>query len=162
MRYAGLIENDIVNGEGVCVSLFTQGCPHHCDGCFNSETWDRFGGTEINREELLHKIIQSIKFNDVTRNFSILGGEPLVDYNLEDVAYIIKKVRKAYPSIKIFLWTGYTIEELINKPSPNMTYVLQNIDVLIEGRYEKDKRDVTLKLRGSTNQRVLYSPFIDT
>ena len=82
MRYAALKENDIVNGEGVVVSLFMQGCPHHCHGCFNQETWDPQGGKEVDINKLIAEIEDAISANGVIRNFSILGGEPFAPYNL--------------------------------------------------------------------------------
>ena len=150
MRYAGLIENDIVDSDdGICVSLWMQGCPHHCKGCHNPETWDFNGGIEIDREKLLENVISSLTQNGVKRNFSILGGEPLAEENLEDTLYIINRVRNKFPKIKIYLWTGYTIENLKIKD-------LKKIDVIIDGLYDEKLRDVSLPLRGSSNQRILY------
>ncbi len=154
MRYAGLIENDIVDSDdGICVSLWMQGCPHHCKGCHNPETWDFNGGIEIDREKLVENVINSLTQNGVKRNFSVLGGEPLAEENLGDAAYIISKVRESFPDIKIYLWTGYVIEEL-NKKNIFIKQILKNIDVLIDGPFILEKKDLTLKLRGSTNQRI--------
>lgn len=154
MRYAGLIENDIVDSDdGICVSLWMQGCPHHCKGCHNPETWDFNGGIEIDREKLLENVISSLTQNGIKRNFSVLGGEPLAPENLGDAAYIISKVRENFPDIKIYLWTGYVIEDL-NKKNIFIKQILKNIDVLIDGPFILEKKDLTLKLRGSTNQRI--------
>lgn len=150
MRYAGLIENDIVDSDdGICVSLWMQGCPHHCKGCHNPETWDFNGGIEIDREKLVENVINSLTQNGVKRNFSILGGEPLAKENLEDTLYIINRIRNKFPKIKIYLWTGYTIENLKIKD-------LKKIDVIIDGLYDEKLRDISLPLRGSSNQRILY------
>lgn len=150
MRYAGLIENDIVDSDdGICVSLWMQGCPHHCKGCHNPETWDFNGGIEIDREKLVENVINSLTQNGVKRNFSILGGEPLAEENLEDTLYIINRIRNKFPKIKIYLWTGYTIENLKIKD-------LKKIDVIVDGLYDEKLRDVSLPLRGSLNQRILY------
>jgi anaerobic ribonucleoside-triphosphate reductase activating protein len=150
MRYAGLIENDIVDSDdGICVSLWMQGCPHHCKGCHNPETWDFNGGIEIDREKLVENVINSLTQNGVKRNFSILGGEPLAEENLEDTLYIINRIRNKFPKIKIYLWTGYTIENLKIKD-------LKKIDVIIDGLYDEKLRDISLPLRGSSNQRILY------
>lgn len=150
MRYAGLIENDIVDSDdGICVSLWMQGCPHHCKGCHNPETWDFNGGIEIDREKLVENVINSLTQNGVNRNFSILGGEPLAEENLEDTLYIINHIRNKFPKIKIYLWTGYTIENLKIKD-------LKKIDVIIDGLYDEKLRDISLPLRGSSNQRILY------
>ena len=86
MRIAGLIKNDMVDGSGFCVSLWTQGCPHRCPGCHNPETWDFNGGTIITLNELEKEILEALNANGVERNFSVLGGEPLCEENLYDVA----------------------------------------------------------------------------
>ncbi len=155
MRIAGLIKNDMVDGSGFCVSLWTQGCPHRCPGCHNPETWDFNGGTVMTLDELEKEIFEALNANGVERNFSILGGEPLCEENLYDVAKIISKVRRNFPDRKIFVWTGYTYEELKEKNSLVLNALLNNIDILIDGRFEIDKRDITLWLRGSRNQRVI-------
>lgn len=149
MRIAAIQYNDITNGEGICISLWTQGCPHRCKGCHNPETWDFRGGKEIDKQELLKDILNHINVNGVLRNFSILGGEPLAPQNIEDTLYIINRVKEKFPDIKIFLWTGYLLKQLpINR--------LQNIDVIIDGQFEFKNRDISLKWRGSPNQRILY------
>lgn len=156
MRIARIIENDIVNGDcGISVSLFMQGCPHRCHNCFNKETWDPNGGIEIKETEVIDKIINLINKNNINRNLSILGGEPLAEYNLMNTSNIIISIRNVYPNIKIYLWTGYTLEQL-DKKNLFIEQILRNIDVLIDGRYVEELRDVSLKLRGSSNQRVLY------
>ena len=131
IRYAGLDKNDILNGEGFCVSFWTQGCPHKCKGCHNPETWDFNGGLEIEYDNLIDTIIKSINANGITRNFSVLGGEPFCKENLELVNRIIKDVRKKYPKIKIYCWTGYTYEDLIKDNEAKQ--ILNQIDVLIDG-----------------------------
>lgn len=151
-RYAGIIENDVVNGEGICVSLFTQGCPHHCPGCFNPETWDYEGGYTV-PTNLKGTIIKAISNNGIKRNFSVLGGEPLCPENQEFVLDIITAVKTAYPNIKIYLWTGYEYEFLTNNNAV-VNAILNKIDVLIDGPFIEEKKDFTLKLRGSSNQRI--------
>lgn len=101
------------------------------------------------------QIIKAICANGITRNFSILGGEPLCPQNLEEVDQIVAAVRIAYPHIKIYIWTGYTLEELQKQNNPYIINILSKIDVLIDGRYIQELRDITLNLRGSSNQRVL-------
>ena len=153
MRIANIVKNDVVNGIGVCVSLFTQGCPHHCSGCFNSETWDFNGGYE--NHNLKGDIVKAISANGIIRNFSILGGEPLCEENRKMVKEVITAVKIAYPDIKIFVWTGYTLEELQSENDPDINEILENINVLIDGKYIEELRDLGLPLRGSSNQRVL-------
>ena len=150
MRYAGLEKNDFINGEGVCVSFWVQGCPHKCLGCHNPKTLD-YGGGQPLPSDYRGQIIKAISANGIIRNFSILGGEPLCSHNLELTKKVLSAVRVAYPQIKIFLWTGYVIEEL----NLEQKEVLKYIDVLIDGPFIQDLRDTTLKLRGSSNQRIL-------
>ena len=154
-RYAGLITNDFANGTGTCVSFWTQGCPHHCPGCQNPETWNFQGGKEV-PTNIRDQIIKAICANGITRNFSVLGGEPLCDENLNEVDKIITGVRAAYPQIKIFVWTGYILEELKKKKNDKINHILSQIDVLIDGPFIQAERDITLELRGSKNQRILY------
>ena len=154
-RYAGLITNDFANGIGTCVSFWTQGCPHHCLGCQNPETWDFNGGMEV-PTDMRGQIIKAICANNITRNFSVLGGEPLCKENLEEVDKIITSVRTAFPQIKIFVWTGYLLEDLKKKHDDKINHILSQIDVLIDGPYIDAERDITLELRGSKNQRILY------
>lgn len=161
MKYASLLKNDMVNGEGVCVSLFVQGCPHKCPGCFNPESWDFNGGEEV-PADLKGQIIKAISANGLMRNFSVLGGEPLCDENLQFVHDIINVVRSAYPQIHIFLWSGYTLEELQErKDNKILCEILQKIDTLIDGRFIEEERDITLKMRGSKNQRIINMREID-
>ena len=154
-RYAGLITNDFANGTGTCVSFWTQGCPHHCPSCQNPETWDFQGGKEV-PTDIRGQIIKAICANGITRNFSVLGGEPLCDENLDEVDKIITGVRTAYPQIKIFVWTGYILEELKEKKNDKINHILSQIDILIDGPFIQAERDITLELRGSRNQRILY------
>jgi anaerobic ribonucleoside-triphosphate reductase activating protein len=142
----------VTNGEGVCVSFFVQGCPHHCSGCFNPETWD-FNGGKLYNENVKWQIIKAISANGIERNFSILGGEPLAPQNIKMVEEIVTAVRIAYPNIKIFLWTGYEFENL---DFDNKSYynILSNIDVIIDGKFIEEQKDLSLKLRGSSNQNI--------
>lgn len=154
-KYAGLITNDFANGTGTCVSFWTQGCPHCCPGCHNPETWDFKGGEEI-PTDIRGQIIKAICANNIKRNFSVLGGEPLCKENLDIVDKIITGVRVAYPDIKIFVWTGYILEQLLEQDDEKINHILSQIDVLIDGPYIAAERDITLELRGSKNQRILY------
>lgn len=154
MRLAGMNKNDFANGHGVCVSLFVQGCPHHCPGCHNPETWN-FDGGVATPSDIRGQIIKAISANGIERNFSVLGGEPLCEANVAEVDNIITGVRSAYPDIKIYVWTGYYLSELLAQENPHIKNILNHIDVLIDGRYVESERDITLDLRGSRNQRIL-------
>ena len=160
MRYAGINYNDTANGEGFCVSFFTQGCPHHCKGCFNPETWDFDGGKELPKN-YLKQILNKLNENGIQRNFSILGGEPLCPENLTLVDELITEVRNTYPSIKIFLWTGYTLNQLKLRCDRRIFHILKQVDYLIEGPFVLAQRDTTLKWRGSTNQRVINKNYLN-
>lgn len=155
MRYADLKKNDIVNGENVCVSFWTQGCPHKCYQCHNPETWNFEGGKEFT-VDTLQEIISAINANGVQRNFSVLGGEPLCEENLFLTNLVVTEVRKHYPNITIYLWTGYIYEELLEDSSPYLKNILDNINILIDGPFIQEQRDITLRLRGSKNQRIIY------
>lgn len=155
MRYAGVIENDIVNGEGFCVSFWVQGCPHHCKGCHNPQTWDYVGGNEDSVENIAHRLIRSLCANGVIRGFSVLGGEPLCEENLKDVETLLSMIRDEYPKIKIYLWSGYVFEDLIDKRNKSVDSILSMIDFLIDGKFDESLKDITLKLKGSSNQRII-------
>lgn len=152
-RYSAIIPNDVVNGDGVCVSFFVQGCPHHCPGCFNEETWDFHGGVPYT-PEVKWNIIKAIAANNINRNFSVLGGEPLAPQNIDMTWEIIDAVRHAYPNIEITLWTGYTYEELMVQPTKNLLNILNTINILVDGPFIKKEKDLSLQLRGSRNQRI--------
>lgn len=153
IRIAGLNGNDFVNGEGISVSLFLQGCPFHCEGCHNPETWNPKGGIEVDEGDLIQQILTLINANNITRNLSILGGEPL---DTEQKRYFLReliiRVRYYYPEIKIMLWTGYKYNDI--KDKEDFKYILENIDYLIDGPFILKERDITLKWRGSRNQNI--------
>lgn len=156
MRYAGMIKNDIAAGEGVNVSFFTQGCPFKCKGCHNPQTWDFSGGKEFSPATLT-ELLDALSANGVKRNLSIMGGEPLCEENIFLVSLIILSVKEQFPDIKIYVWTGYTYEDLQirSQLEPKIKTILDNIDYLIDGPFILEERDITLAMRGSRNQRIL-------
>lgn len=164
MQIAGIIEDDIVDcDDGICVSLWVSGCHFHCKGCQNEQLWDYNYGEDIPRKVVMEKIIDAIRKNGLERNFSILGGEPLDEENIRDVSAVICRIRQVFPKIKIYLWTGYTIEELrkirekLSGGVPlYLNRILKRIDVLIDGPFIEELKDTNLKLKGSSNQRILY------
>ena len=154
-KIADIKYNDVVDcEEGFCVSFWVQGCPWHCKGCHNPQTWDFMGGKEL-PPDFLKIIDNAIAANGIQRNFSVLGGEPLCLENKSLVNEIVAHVRNTFPNIKIYIWTGDTIEHLKKLNDSEINYILNNIDVLIDGPFIQEKRDITLKLRGSSNQRIL-------
>ncbi len=151
-RYNTIIQDDVVNGQGICTSFFVQGCPHQCVGCFNPETWTFNGGLPYD-EKVKEKIVKSINANGILRNFSVLGGEPLTKENLEMTAEVVRAVRQTYPNITIFLWTGYYFEQLPKK-NPFIKSILNDVNIIIDGPFLKDEKNLNLRLRGSNNQRI--------
>lgn len=157
MRYSGILDNDIVDGiDGISVSFWTQGCPFHCPGCHNPETWDFNGGKEL-PDYYLDNIVEKLTANGIQRNLSILGGEPLCSEN-EDLVYsICRVVKQDLPNTKIILWTGYTMEQLKNRSKSDSiinNLLKKYLDVIIDGPYKQELRDLRLKLRGSSNQNI--------
>lgn len=150
MRFSKIKDNDIANGLGVTMSLWTQGCPHHCKGCFNGETWDFNAGEEFEDSDLEY-IIENINKNNVHRDLSILGGEPLCPENVDGVIEVCKIFKEKFPEKKIYLWTGYVVEGFNQKQREVLNY----IDVLVDGPFVQDKRNLSLMMRGSSNQRVI-------
>lgn len=159
MRYAGLIKNDLAAGPGLCVTFFSQGCPHHCPGCHNPETWDFQGGKEFH-PNLIQEIVEALTKNGIHRNFCIMGGEPLCEENQFLTMLLIIEVRKQLPHVPIYLWTGYTLEELM-KQHDRTQDILKSIDFLIDGPYKQELRDTTLHMRGSSNQRIIDMRTVD-
>ena len=154
MRYAGIIKNDVAAGQGVCVTFFVQGCDLHCPGCHNPQTWDFEGGYEFT-QDTLNNIIAALKANGVQRNFCVMGGEPLHPNNRFLTNLVITEVKKHYPDIKVYVWTGYHYEDLVAKDEKILQNILDNIDVLVDGPFIKEQRDITLAMRGSRNQRII-------
>ena len=147
MNYAALKKYDIANGPGVRVSLFVSGCRRGCKGCFNKDAWD-FNYGEKFTQETLCELIEALDSEHI-QGLSILGGDPFEPENRSTVEDICEKVRAWRPDKDIWVWTGYDYEQLKDSS------VMWNIDVLVDGRFEEDKKDLRLKWRGSSNQRVI-------
>lgn len=160
MRYAGIIYNDFSAAPGVSLSFFTQGCSMHCKGCHNPETWDFDGGKEFDGR-VLSSILDGLIANGIQRNFCIMGGEPLNCQNKKLTLSLVKLVKTIYPEIKIYIWTGMKYESLKNYEDTAITEIFQLADFLIDGSYIEELRDVTLEMRGSTNQRIINLREID-
>jgi anaerobic ribonucleoside-triphosphate reductase activating protein len=154
MRYAGINYNDFSAAPGVSVTLFTQGCPHHCKGCHNPETWDFNGGKEFT-PKALEEIVEALTANNITRSFCVMGGEPLCEENLFLTNLVVSHIREKVPGVKIYVWTGFLYEDLLKKSNPHLQKILELTDVLIDGPYIEELRDITLPMRGSSNQRVI-------
>ncbi len=147
VNIAGFYEESISNGEGWRAVLFVSGCPHHCPGCHNEKTWDYNYGEKFNKEEILEKI----KDNFILQGVTVSGGEPLCPENIKEVTEFIKDVKAL--NLDVWCYTGYTFEELIKRDNTNEA--MEYIDVLVDGRFETDKKIPNLKFRGSENQRII-------
>lgn len=153
MKYAGILQNDLTGADGIQYTFFVQGCNRKCCGCQNPETWDFNGGLEFT-PEVLQKMKREIGANGIYRVFGIQGGEPLCPENLFLTTLVIREIKRVYPNIKIYIWSGYTLEELEKISNPHLKYILETADYLIDGPYIAEQRDVTLYLKGSKNQNV--------
>lgn len=150
-KYNTIKYNDVANAPGISVSIYLQGCLHHCEGCFNPETWDFNGGQDLT-EELLNDLFENkINKNGIKRSLCILGGEPLCEEN-KLTTLTLASMAKKY-DIDVYVWTGYTLEEL--EKTDFLFELFENIDYLIDGPFIEKEKDLTLKMRGSRNQRVI-------
>lgn len=148
MNYAAINKCDVANGPGFRVSLFVSGCRNRCKGCFNPEAWDFNYGSPFTVQTMLQ--IDNALESDNIAGLSILGGDPFEPENIEMVTAICEYVRAWYGHSKtIWVWTGYSWEDICELP------MMQYIDVLVDGRFEEDLKDLRLKYRGSSNQRVI-------
>jgi len=155
MNYAAIKKTDVANGPGIRVSLFVSGCTHGCKGCFNREAWDFEYGKEYTpqtEEEILQALAP-----DYIRGLSVLGGEPMDSRNRETVLELLKKVRQRYPGKDIWCYTGYDYEkDLLRWARENDDDTMFSlIDVLVDGRFVEEKKNLRLAFRGSENQRLI-------
>ena len=157
MHYADIKEYDIANGPGVRVSVFVSGCNHHCKGCFNKCAWD-FNYGENYTEETTNTILEGLD-KDYIAGLTLLGGEPLEPQNQKGLLPLVKKVKEKYPEKNIWCYTGFDFEkDVVGNMAINNedTKELMNyIDVIVDGKFEEDKKDLNLKFRGSSNQRII-------
>ena len=158
MYYGNIKNNDIANGVGIRVSLFVSGCRNKCKNCFNQETWSFTYGNLFD-SKVEERIIEFLKPNYIN-GLSILGGEPFEEENQKDLLPFIKKVRSIYPEKTIWIYTGYTLEtDLLNENGKKHTEytleILRNIDILVDGRFVEELKNLSLKFRGSENQRII-------
>lgn len=151
MNYQTIIKDDLINGEGVRCSLFVSGCSHGCVGCFNEKAWDYRSGTEFSTKHI------DIILNELSKSYvsglTLLGGDPLAPKNFSTILDLCKLVKNVYPNKNIWCWSGYTLDEIINNHAAS---VLEYIDVLVDGKFEEELKDLSLPYRGSSNQRILY------
>lgn len=156
MNYATIKPTDVANGPGIRVSLFVSGCTHYCKGCFNPETW-AFGFGTPYTEETEDYIINLLRPGHI-RGLSLLGGEPFHPNNQGGLIPLVKKLRQALPDKTIWCYTGYVLEDILAGnvgDRDTATALLRHIDVLIDGKFELELKNLSLPFRGSENQRVL-------
>lgn len=170
MYYGKLLYCDTTNGPGCRTVLFVSGCRHHCKECFNQDTWNFHYGKPFTQTEI-DKIIESLQYPYIA-GITILGGEPMEPENQPMILTLIKQIKQAYPNKTIWLYSGYTYEELTGQPSkhprlanpdtglslaytPYTSQILQQLDVLVDGEFDISKKNLSIAFRGSTNQRLI-------
>lgn len=160
MNYGEIKKTDIGNGEGVRVSLFVSGCTHHCQGCFNRETWDFSYGKPFT-EETQQEIVGLLNA-DYISGLSILGGEPFEPENQRALLPLLRQVKERYPGKNIWCYTGYLFDrELLNESRARCEVtdeILSLTDVLVDGEFIQEQRNISLRFRGSENQRIIDVP----
>lgn len=161
MRYGAIKKRDIANGPGVRVVLFVSGCTHHCKGCFQPQTWDFNYGEEYTAEteqELIDALVP-----DFIDGLTLLGGEPFEPENQKELITLLRRLRKELPQKTVWAFSGYTFEELTGKKESRARCevtdeMLSLVDVLVDGEFQLDKRNISLQFRGSENQRLIDLP----
>lgn len=157
MHYGEIKNCDIANGIGVRVTLFVSGCTNRCKGCFQPETWDfSYGNTYTKETE--DSLIELLRPSYIT-GLTLLGGEPFEPSNQRELVKLLRRVKSELPSKNVWAFTGFTLESLLERePHPRCEVtdeMLSMIDVLVDGKFEEDKKDISLRFRGSSNQRII-------
>lgn len=156
MHYGEIKKTDIANGVGVRVSLFVSGCRHHCPDCFNEMTWDFDYGKEYT-QQTENEVVKLVS-RPYIRGITLIGGEPMEKENQPHLLKLVKRIKAELPQKDIWCYTGFTLEELKGQSRARSEYVdefLSYIDVLVDGRFMKEKKNLSLRFRGSENQRLI-------
>ena len=160
MNYSGIKTHDVANGTGVRVSLFVSGCTHHCKDCFNSETWDFNYGNEFTKKQE-DEIIKALAPSYI-KGFSLLGGEPFEPSNQKALTPFLKRIKETYPDKTVWCYTGYLLDdELLSESRARCECtdeMLSYIDILVDGEFVAELKDLNLRFRGSSNQRIIELP----
>lgn len=160
LNYADIKQYDVANGVGVRVSIFVSGCTHHCKNCFNKETWDFNYGHPFTDKNIAD-IIEYLKPTYVS-GLSVLGGEPFEPDNQRGLLPLLRKVKEVYPEKTIWCYSGYLFDEQIVgemcKQLEETSEMLSYIDILVDGRYEEERKNLKIRFRGSDNQRIIDVP----
>lgn len=151
MNYISVIPETITDGEGVRLSIYVAGCHHHCYKCHNPQTWD-FNAGSLLTEDIIDVLINQVKNNPIMSGITFSGGDPLAYENAKDLLCFLKKIKDN--NINVWCYTGYKIEELVEKNSPQKDCLFY-IDKLVDGEFENDKRTLDIPFVGSSNQRII-------
>ncbi len=156
MYYGEIKKFDIANGSGVRVSLFVSGCTHHCKNCFNEITWDFHYGKEFT-DDTINEILEALKPSHIN-GLSLLGGEPMELSNQKGLYPLLLKVKELYPDKDIWCYTGYLYEDLLEGGKVHSTYtneILNMLDIIVDGKFIEELKDIRLRFKGSSNQRII-------
>ncbi|MEG1458879.1 MAG: anaerobic ribonucleoside-triphosphate reductase activating protein [Acetivibrio sp.] len=157
MNYAAIKKTDVANGPGLRVSLFVSGCTHHCRECFNKEAWD-FDYGDLFTEETIETILKNLN-HDYIAGLSLLGGEPFEQKNQQGLLPLLRRVKEEFPQKDIWCYTGYDLEKEVKgymmEEWKETKEMVSYIDILVDGKFEVENKDLTLRFRGSTNQRII-------
>ncbi len=157
MNYADIKECDVANGPGIRISLFVSGCTHHCKNCFNEETWD-FNYGSLFTEKEIDQILTLLKPEHI-HGFTLLGGEPFEYKNQQGVLPLLRAIKKHYPKKDIWCFSGYLFDQdilgVMCKKWEETEEMLQYIDVLVDGEFIEEQKDLSLRFKGSSNQRII-------
>lgn len=159
MKFHNITKDDMLNGDGLRVVLWVSGCSHYCEDCQNKITWDLNVGIDFD-EKAKQEIFDELE-KDYIKGITFSGGDPLYSSNVQDVLALAQEIRKEYHTKDIWLYTGYTLAQLLQDDSELgilRREVLKNIDVLVDGEFEKDKADQNAHWVGSTNQNIIRNP----
>ncbi|MDR3258381.1 MAG: anaerobic ribonucleoside-triphosphate reductase activating protein [Fusobacteriaceae bacterium] len=153
MNYSDIKYADMINGEGIRVSLFVSGCDHFCDGCFNKVSWDKNYGKPFTKEREKEIFDYFKKYGESLRGISLLGGDPTFPDNIEPLIEFLENFKKEFPSKDVWLWSGFTWEQ-INEDLQKIK-LISLCDILVDGKFVENLKNLSLKWRGSLNQRVI-------
>lgn len=153
MNYSGIKYSDMINGKGIRVSLFVSGCTHKCKGCFNKDTWDPEYGNPFTEKEENEIFDYFKKYGSIAKGLSLLGGDPTYYKNTETLIALLKKFRANFPDKDVWIWSGFTWEQIMS--DKKRSELISLCDVLIDGKFMLEEKNLNLKWKGSNNQRVI-------
>lgn len=152
MNYQKITKYDTANGIGIRTTLWVSGCNHHCNGCHNSCTWSIYSGKQFDNDALF-ELVRSLNDSHIT-GLTLSGGDPLHPENRNYIAYLVPFIKYNFPKKDIWLYTGYTLEELLNSNDYRVDKILSYIDILVDGEYKEELKDISYPWAGSSNQHI--------